>query len=784
MSKGRAQCLECGARLTVYLRLRDAQFCSDAHRRKFQEQQQRLALERLREVEDRLSAAQGMAVIAGAILVIPGAATVADPPRVAGFTGCAAQTLFPASRLAGRPVAPEWTASGLRIAHSTVSRVAPAGPACHPQPAFACASRLELPRASANPLRAPLAPLLEAAGTPRSTTEPWPGRISLPVTSPTIRFTTARNPPVRQFQLASTSGAGASSLCAPTGGWLKRSAVPVICSEPYSTDNEGRVGLPLADGVPVPHPKPLGGTALPWAIANGWLMSACMPVTCRATSSAVIDVAARLLPLELLRHAGESMNRPALRLATGAAIPHPKPLAGTAPLPVTCRATSSAVTDVAARLLPLDLPRHAGESLNRPALRLATGAAVPHPKPLACTSPVTLLATSAAATDLTARLLPLELPDHVRITTLPAHPAGGRSVWLTKPATVGPPVRLLPLGLPCYVRTEVRPAPLEQWLRLPVTCMATPQAAAIDPPIRLFPLELPDRACPPQDRPRVTNHATLPFGPLLVRLRCRLRPEWPHAPASPPTGLSSLRIRAMLTMLAAAFCAVFALWILARPADKSHRRRWWDGPQERMAARAGISLADDFRAGLRAWPGADGGGWTLDATGFAQPAGLALYRPSMNLSDYTMEFLGQIDSKALSWVFRAQDTKNYYAAKLSIQPGSPGGFVLRRYSVVDGHATPAREIAIPSMPVRGNTLIPVRLEALGADFSVLVQQRMVDSWSDPRLKSGGIGFFSDHGENSRIRWVRVEHQYDVLGKICAFLSPSAAMVADPKENQQ
>ena len=49
--------------------------------------------------------------------------------------------------------------------------------------------------------------------------------------------------------------------------------------------------------------------------------------------------------------------------------------------------------------------------------------------------------------------------------------------------------------------------------------------------------------------------------------------------------------------------------------------------------------------------------------------------------------------------------------------------------------------------------------------------RRSHDWSDSRLKRGGIGFFSPHGEESRVRWVQVTHQYDMLGRLCAYLAP-------------
>jgi hypothetical protein len=72
---------------------------------------------------------------------------------------------------------------------------------------------------------------------------------------------------------------------------------------------------------------------------------------------------------------------------------------------------------------------------------------------------------------------------------------------------------------------------------------------------------------------------------------------------------------------------------------------------------------------------------------------------------------------------------------------------------------------------RPDMLYRVRVDAHDDDFSLEVQGQMIDSWSEPRLRRGGIGFFSARDEESRVRWVQVTHQYDMLGRLCAYLAP-------------
>lgn len=192
-----------------------------------------------------------------------------------------------------------------------------------------------------------------------------------------------------------------------------------------------------------------------------------------------------------------------------------------------------------------------------------------------------------------------------------------------------------------------------------------------------------------------------------------------------------------------------------------------------MLERAAIALDEDFRTGLDDWVsrGDATTEWSFDATGFVRPGPLAMYRPSMGLTDYQLQFLGMLDKKALSWVVRAVDFDNYYVIKLVVlKPGPVPQIGLTRYAVINGKADSRGDVVVP-IDARGDMLYRVRLDVHGDDFALSVQGQMVDSWSEPRLTHGGIGFFAAPGEESRLRWVQVTHQYDMLGRLCAYLAP-------------
>ena len=114
-----------------------------------------------------------------------------------------------------------------------------------------------------------------------------------------------------------------------------------------------------------------------------------------------------------------------------------------------------------------------------------------------------------------------------------------------------------------------------------------------------------------------------------------------------------------------------------------------DTVQQNLANRAAVALSEDFRSGLEDWQmqGDQSAAWSFDSNGFVRPGELALYRPSLRLSDYDLQFLGLIDKKALSFVARAQDFRNYYVIKLVVlKPGPLPTIGVTRYAVIDGKA--------------------------------------------------------------------------------------------------
>jgi hypothetical protein len=199
----------------------------------------------------------------------------------------------------------------------------------------------------------------------------------------------------------------------------------------------------------------------------------------------------------------------------------------------------------------------------------------------------------------------------------------------------------------------------------------------------------------------------------------------------------------------------------------------WKIFAQRISNRAAIAITDDFRSGLDGWQSRSNltKSWSFDANGFVQPGPLAILQPTQDLTDYSFEFLGEIEQRAMGCAFRAQDLDNYYALKFEEENlGTLPSIKLVRYAVIDGKEGPRVEKLLPS-GLRADMMNRFHVEVHGDDFTIMSQGEVLDFFSDSRLKSGGVGFFCARGEKARLRWVEVSHQYDTLGKLCAYLAP-------------
>jgi hypothetical protein len=156
-----------------------------------------------------------------------------------------------------------------------------------------------------------------------------------------------------------------------------------------------------------------------------------------------------------------------------------------------------------------------------------------------------------------------------------------------------------------------------------------------------------------------------------------------------------------------------------------------------------------------------GGGWSTN-WGTEAPINknkqISVYRPTMAMTDYIMTFKGQIEKKAMGWIFRAKDSKNYYVAKLEIvKPGLNPVVALVKYAVIDGKENTRTQVLLP-MDAKLDTIWNMRIDVQGNKFITYAQDKLVDYWTDDQLKTGGAGFYNDKGEYAQINGINFYYQ--------------------------
>ncbi len=207
------------------------------------------------------------------------------------------------------------------------------------------------------------------------------------------------------------------------------------------------------------------------------------------------------------------------------------------------------------------------------------------------------------------------------------------------------------------------------------------------------------------------------------------------------------------------------------PTPRAHTRSFSIPPQIRQLIPGAPSEdhSEDFASGLRDWVGGLGkdDGWGRDA-GKIRLGKLRLWKPTLAMSNYQMVFQGQIETKAMSWAFRATNVENYYATKIEVPgPGGPRRPEIVHYVVQNGRKIDLVQLPLP-MSLEANTPYRIRVRVRDDRFSTSINGQVVDIWSDSRHQDGGVGFFSDPGEEALISWVRVNNAEGFFSRFFSF----------------
>jgi hypothetical protein len=182
----------------------------------------------------------------------------------------------------------------------------------------------------------------------------------------------------------------------------------------------------------------------------------------------------------------------------------------------------------------------------------------------------------------------------------------------------------------------------------------------------------------------------------------------------------------------------------------------WGGGKSKAGSSNAIS-ADGSGPSIIMGEGGWVEGWGGDPSGIHTGRQITIYRPSLKLSDYRLEFQGSIDTKSVGWVFRASDPDNYYAMKLmTVSSGLSTKVALFKYLVANGKQTQVGRVPI-DLAVQADTVFNIRLDVRGPQFTTYIQGQQVDSWTDDQLKIGGAGFLNEREERGKVKSVSIRY---------------------------
>ncbi len=175
-----------------------------------------------------------------------------------------------------------------------------------------------------------------------------------------------------------------------------------------------------------------------------------------------------------------------------------------------------------------------------------------------------------------------------------------------------------------------------------------------------------------------------------------------------------------------------------------------------VTLRAGADKIDDPRD----WIG-------KTKTSSATSASLRLWRKSIAMENYSMEFQAQLEKTSLSWAVRASDAGNYYATKLAIIKAGPlpnAGLI--RYTMVNGKETERTQSPVLVTLARG-TDYRIRMTVEGDQMITYLNGKKIGATVDKRLTRGGVGFFDDASDPQKVAWVSVSEHDSFLGRLLA-----------------
>jgi len=169
--------------------------------------------------------------------------------------------------------------------------------------------------------------------------------------------------------------------------------------------------------------------------------------------------------------------------------------------------------------------------------------------------------------------------------------------------------------------------------------------------------------------------------------------------------------------------------------------------------RVEVHFEEQFAGGWDNWVGGVQD-WLVDVAG-VRTGSMALFMPTLDLTDYELEFLGRIDAKTINWVVRATNLDNHVHCTITLREGNQLEF--SRQAVISGTAQEP-VVSATLIPGKKRSALTIHTSVSGDNFAVQVDGNNIDSWTEDRLPSGGVGFVGTPDDRARLYWVKVSSQ--------------------------
>jgi len=133
---------------------------------------------------------------------------------------------------------------------------------------------------------------------------------------------------------------------------------------------------------------------------------------------------------------------------------------------------------------------------------------------------------------------------------------------------------------------------------------------------------------------------------------------------------------------------------------------------------------------------------------------VALYRASVDKTDYRLQFNWNVNSRGIAWLFRFQDASNYYGVRIKGAGSAPSRTLsIEHFAEINGAAR-SRTVKLATLASR-DTTVPIRMEASSSQFRIYVNSAPISQWTDTRLAAGGVGFIDNGAVHKDVQSVRI-----------------------------